>query len=245
MERWISGPVLTAVFLSIPIAADAQSSPWSGEITPYLWAAGIDGDLTVRGQSADVDVGFDDLFDKTDVAGSVTVRVFHNRILFYGQLDYFDLSTNEVETSGGTATFDGSLDSEVTIWTLGVGYKFDGWSENQTISVFAGARQASIDTDLTLDTLGKFSRDREVTDAVLGVIPRFQLSRNWAFNPNLGIGAGDSDLTYELWPQFQYGHNNLNARIGYRRLYYDIKNDDDNEFDASFHGLTVGLGFRW
>ena len=53
----------------------------------------------------------------------------------------------------------------------------------------------------------------------------------------------DSDLTYELQPQFQYDiSKTMSARFGYRRLYYDIKNERSS-MDVTFSGFIVGLGF--
>ena len=212
---------------------------------PYVWAAGIEGDVTIGAREIDVDVGFDDLLDKTDVAGSVIVRMNYNRLLFMGQIDFFSLSTDEIETRRGDVGINGELESDTTIWTAAVGYRFDGWSPDQTIGVLLGARHIGLDNTLSLDTIGRFERDRDVTDGVLVLLPYLPLSENWAFSPNASIGTGDSDLTWELWPQFQYTNGALAARIGYRRIHYDIQDDNDNEFDAAFHGLTLGIGFTF
>ena len=62
--------------------------------------------------------------------------------------------------------------------------------------------------------------------------------------PTLAIGAGDSDLVYELFPQIQYQVNeNIAARIGYRRVGYKFKGDEDedNELNATLAGLIVGV----
>ena len=66
-----------------------------------------------------------------------------------------------------------------------------------------------------------------------------------AFNPTLAIGAGDSDLVYELFPQLQYQvTDHMMARLGYRTVGYKFKGEhnDDNELNINLAGLTVGLG---
>ena len=49
-------------------AENGQDSTWEFTITPYLWMTGIDGDVTVKGRDAEVDVGFDDILDDLDIA---------------------------------------------------------------------------------------------------------------------------------------------------------------------------------
>ena len=39
------------------------SSGWEFRVTPYAWAPSVNGDVTVRGQTADIDMSFWDLFD--------------------------------------------------------------------------------------------------------------------------------------------------------------------------------------
>jgi hypothetical protein len=64
------------------------------------------------------------------------------------------------------------------------------------------------------------------------------------FNPVLGIGAGDSDLAYELFPQFQYRINeSMAARLGYRTVGWKFEGDNDNELNVNLAGLIVGLGW--
>lgn len=46
-------------------AAEADEPGWRAVFTPYLWAAGITGDVMVRGVSAAPDASFLDILDKT------------------------------------------------------------------------------------------------------------------------------------------------------------------------------------
>jgi hypothetical protein len=58
-------------------------------------------------------------------------------------------------------------------------------------------------------------------------------------------GGGDSDLVYELEPQFQYQITpNVVARLGYRTVGYKFKGDhnSDNELNIRLSGLIAGVG---
>ena len=64
----------------------------------------------------------------------------------------------------------------------------------------------------------------------------------------LGIGAGDSDLVYELFPQFQYNVTETVAtRFGYRTVGWKFKgnNYEDNELNINLSGVIVGVGVTW
>ena len=41
----------------------APSSGWQFRVTPYAWAPSVNGDVTVRGRTADIDMSFWDLFE--------------------------------------------------------------------------------------------------------------------------------------------------------------------------------------
>jgi hypothetical protein len=76
--------------------------------------------------------------------------------------------------------------------------------------------------------------------------PGVPLSQDWRFNPTASYGGGDSRSTYELWPQVQYQiSEHWAARFGYRRLYYDIRDDDANKWNGGFQGPVIGVGGTW
>ncbi|MGH8767512.1 MAG: outer membrane beta-barrel protein [Burkholderiales bacterium] len=226
--------LLAMVFTTVP--ARAQEDKWQFEITPYLWAAGFKGDVTVQGGTASIDKSFNDLLQYVDTAGSVMGRVQYGQWVLWGQADYMDLS-DDLNTPAG-----GKLESEITITTVAVGYQFGGWKEGQTFDVMIGQQRLSLDNTLTLNAIGTFETKRTIDDTVLVVRPRLPLSERWQLNPDLAYGKGDSEKTWTLWPQFEYQITKTwETRIGYRLLHYDIQNGN-NKFDGDLRGFTLGLG---
>jgi hypothetical protein len=47
-------------------AGDDQPPVWHVTFTPYIWAAGIHGDVTVRGRDTSPDASFIDILENTD-----------------------------------------------------------------------------------------------------------------------------------------------------------------------------------
>lgn len=221
-------------------SVDAQESSWDFEITPYVWAAGIDADVTVGGRTVEVDKSFSDVLDAVDFGGSALAVAHINRFVVWTQLDYLALDTDELDKTPAR----GQLETDMFVGTLGFGYQF-GQPGARTVDLLLGARYLSLENTLTLDGIGVFKRDKDFTDPVLILRPSWPLGERWRFNPTISYGTGgDSESTYEVQPQFQFQINDsLAARFGYRRLFYDIESENGlNNWDGSFQGLFVGLG---
>lgn len=212
---------------------------WSVEITPYAWLPGIKGDLTVRNFNVGVDQSFSDIFKSVKFAADALGIARYNNWLIYTQVDYFSLSTTQLENPPAR----GSLATKDTLYLVGAGYRINGWSSGQTFDLLLGAQGMHIDNTLTFDRLGRFSSSNNVVDAVVMLRPSFQFSQHWLFNPTMSIGGGDSKLTYQLQPQFQYQFNaTWEMRFGYRRLSYNINSDRGNNLDVRMSGPLIGFG---
>ncbi len=139
---------------------------------------------------------------------------------------------------------DQTLKIDLTVATLAVGYQFQG-SKGKTYDLLLGAREVWLDRELR-QSGGTLTRNRNLTDVVVVFRPSVPLSQSWRFNPVASFGGGDSKLTYELWPQFQYQiSEHWATRLGYRRLYYDIRDDDANKWNGGFQGWVIGIGGIW
>ncbi len=223
--------IIVMAFLAYP--AGAVEDKWKGELTPYLWIAGMDGEATIAGQTTDVHVDFDD----THPGGSLLGVLQYGQVVCWGQVDRLSL---EDDLGLDHAT----LKLDLTVATRAVGYQFQG-SKGTTYDLLFGAREVWLDRELRQNG-GTLTRDRELTDMVVVLRPSVPLSQNWRFNPVASYGGGDSKSTYELWPQFQYQiSEHWAGRLGYRRLYYDIEDDDANKWKGGFQGWVIGLGGTW
>ena len=74
--------------------------------------------------------------------------------------------------------------------------------------------------------------------------PRFELSEKWYLEPLFSVGTGDSDLTWEMFPQVIYQSGHLQFRFGYCNLNYDQK-DNGDEIDISMRGALIGMGYKF
>jgi hypothetical protein len=248
--------ILSAVLLlsttttTFSLAASSNPTPdpkgWHFEIMPYLWYAGMEGTVKVRGQEVDFEKSASDLFEAVEGGGSLLAVVQHDRFLFWGQVDSFSLSTGELDTKDQPEK--GTLDTDLLIAEGAVGYQINGWSEGQTFDLLVGARSTNLDINLKLKNGQKFENEKNSLDPMLIVRPSFPLFKSKTnklrFNPVLGVGGGgDAEVVYELFPQIQYHFtDNLVGRFGYRTVGWKFEDEKNNELDIRLAGLILGLG---
>lgn len=240
--------IAVATGMAAGVGQAQTTEGWSFEVTPYVWYAGLEGDLQVAGHSLDFEKDASDLLDATEVGGSVRIGASHDRFVIGALVDYFSLSTDELEEEDQPKA--GTVDAKMLLTEVAAGYRVDGWSEGQSFVLALGARNLSLENDLTSNGGGTFSDDRDITDLMFYVLPSLPMFASringLRFNPVLGIGAGDSDLAYELFPQVQYEVTDLlSVRFGYRRVGWRFEGNGDNEFNVDLAGLILGAGFKY
>ena len=247
MKKFGMSVIAAVALLAAGSTAMAEPKGWSFEIMPYVWFAGLEGDMTVNGRHIDFEKDAEDLFDALEVGGSLLGVVQYNRFLFWAQVDYFELSTDELDVEDRPQG--GSLDSDMLLAEAAVGYQLDGFAEGQTFDLLVGVRHLDVENELEVFGVGTASRDSDATDPIFVVRPSIPLFpskiKGLRFNPTLAIGGGgDSEVVWELFPQIQYHFtDNIAMRLGYRTVGYEFDGDgNDNELDFRLAGLIVGLG---
>lgn len=240
MRKLLTAAIAAASLQAAIPAANAAEDGFT--ITPYLWATGIDGDIKARGEYTSVSMHFDDVVDNLDVAGSVLLEGNVGNWVSYAMVDYLSLDTGDVDTRYPDREADLELDS--TLATVATGYRVH-MSERSTIDVQVGIRYAQFDAQASIEGVGQRDADNTVYDGILALRPRLALSRNWTFSPTMSVGAGDSDLTWELSPQFVYDCAcGFDVRVGYRNLNYDFEKGRDS-LDMTIKGPVLGFGFSF
>lgn len=242
------GFMVAAMLFAGAAATSVANEGWQFEITPYLWYAGLSGDLSIHGQKAEFDRSASDLFDALDIGGSVRLGAMYDRFLIGAQVDYFSLSTDELDVEDRPQG--GRFESDMLIVEAAMGYRVDGWAEGQSIDLMAGVRHLNMKNDLDVFGVGKVSREFDVTDAMVYVFPRFpvlpsRMEGLW-FNLLLGIGAGDSDMAYEVFPELQYRFTeSVAGQLGYRAIGWKHKATGENELNLNLAGLAAGITFAF
>lgn len=238
----IAAAVTAALALAAaPHALAQEEKNWGFEITPYLWAAGIDGDVTVGSQTASIDVGFDDLIDALDIGGGLMAGAGYKHFIVVSQLDYWSMDSDNLDGAPANAR----LETDMFLAMLAAGYRFGTDRHGKHVDVMLGARNLSMDNTLTLGPLGQFATDSDFVDPIVMVRPSFPLGKRWRFNPTFSFGGGgDSEKVWELQPNLQFQiSDHVALRIGYRLLHYETESENGRTtWDGDLEGFGIGLG---
>lgn len=221
---------LSGFALLSPMLADAES--WDWRVTPFFWAAGIDGDANIGSVSTDIDVGFDDILDDFKFGALLHIETHQPDYGFYTDLVYLSLDPDDSEVK--SLFVEGGV-----IWKL--------FGDGESGLEF-GARY--YDQELAIDrpNLDRIKRDKTWTDGIAGFRWVRSLGERWSFMARANIGTGGSDLSWSLTPTFFRTFDNGNRlALGFRTLNVDF--DDKSQrgvpfgMDVNYSGLIVGYTF--
>lgn len=221
------------------------------EVTPYLWLAALEGDAKVGEKEVDFNRSAGDMLDNLEIGGSLLCVAQYKRAVLGGQLDFFDLRTDEMKVDGKLP--EGQLDTDLGIGQLVGGWQFPGWMEGQSFTVAAGVRHLRWANDLTIGD-GRVERKTfNLTDPVLVVWPTLPIFRKQidglALNPVFALGGGgDSEIIFEMFPQIRYRINDrFQLRCGYRTIGVRAKKKAarDNDVDVRLAGFLFGMGWTF
>lgn len=240
--------ILVTVLCFSPTTAIAQDDGnWDFELAPlYLWAISIDGDLGIRGQTADASVAFADIWDSLE--GVFTVRfsaLYNKKFGFLFDYNYLDLGTEE-ETD--VANIEVGFKSQII--NAGVTYRFlDG---QHTIDGLAGIRYIKLDADVELKNLGvSVDGDQDWVDPVVGVRYALKIADMWALRLYGDIGGFgvSSDFTWQGLGLIDFHPWKYVAFVaGYRAVGVDYTTGSGSDrftYDAITHGPVIGVDIRF
>jgi hypothetical protein len=242
--------IALAVVLAVGVPALAQSSPgtahdWEFGIAPYLWGAGVDGDVKIgRLPATGVEASFSDLWDVLDIGG---LLAFEGRKGTWGFIFDGIYLKFEDDAPAPNPNF-GTVNAELTQqWYTAAATCRVIDHEKVALDVLGGARFTDMDTDLSLSggiASGRaVSRGADWWDGIVGARVRYMPAEHWLIMGYLDAGLGGSDLTWQLAAGGAYVFNKtISVGAGYRILDQDYEKADF-QYDMAVSGPFAGLRF--
>ena len=235
----------TATRMAVAIAvtcmatwATAADEAWHVQITPYAWLVNVDGTVSVGDKEADFSADFSDLVDKVDLAGCLMAVGTYEHWVCFAQADFFSLNQEFDKGPGG------ELDSDILLLNGAAGYRFGGIGKGAMTDVMVGVRYFRNDNTVDIHGVGSADGSSNLADAMVMLrssAPLAIIADDLRIEGLASVGAGDSDLVWELQLVMQYQFNDrLGARAGYRRLEYDLE-DGRVDMEVGFQGFLIGL----
>ena len=246
-KRLVAIALIGLVMQTPALAGDNQ---WEFALTPYLWFAGLKGNVATIPPlpAAPIDVSSQDALEDTKIAYMLLFTAKKNRHGVFFDYVYSDVESEE-EVIPQLNDLLMTTRTKTSMPTLAYQYEVYRYN-NAMLDLLAGVRYWSIDSNL------KFSRGfgvlagREIShkeswyDPVVGFSgqapfgnTKFYMSGGLGFG---GFGVG-SDSFFDLNLNFGYQWNkSIGTALGYRL--YDVEyNKDDFLYDVRQEGWLFGL----
>lgn len=257
--RVLSVAALTLVLGSGAQAADDAAAGWQYEVTPYLWASGMTGDVQAgRLPKTSVDMKFSDILEVLDfgLMGAFEARKDRWGVL----LDAIYMKVSDSATAsrtgpgpiGATATARAKGEVEQTMLAAAVAYRV--LDDRSPVDLIGGLRYTKLDVDAKIDAslfglTGSVHRsgDKDWVDPYIGVRFQHPFAERWTlvgYADVGGFGAG-SDFTWQtaLGARYEFSKT-VSGQFGYRALSIDY---DKGGFlyDMRNEGVYFGVGIRF
>lgn len=237
-----------AVFATGSLAALAED--WSGQVTPYVWAAGLGGDVTpmTGAPTVSFDKGFSEVLKDLDGAFFLSGYARRDRLVIMGDLSWSSSSKSGVVPPGlpaSGAPAEGKLTQRSL--TLLAGWRAvqdDGFS----LDLLGGARAWSIKSSVSVaGGLVQASPGKDFVDPVLAARANIALAPRWStilYADFGGFGVG-SESTSQFLATVNYQlKEDLWLSAGYRQLNVDYRSGG-TVVDATMAGPLFGATWRF
>jgi len=224
----------------VSLASISPSYALDNNLTIYAWGAGVTGTAALNGQtlpSAPTEVDFDDILDKLEMAFMGHYEGMGDLWGFGADLTYIGLgNTND---AGVTGDIDAAIAEAFAIYR-----------PNDVFDLLAGVRYTGLDILVSgPGGVGEAENDRSLTDFYVGGRLFAPFSNTWTGALRADVGAGDSDLTWNVVAAVDWQPSDGFSLVGgYRWLDYNVDKDDarvSNELDLTFDGPFLGMTFHW
>jgi hypothetical protein len=227
------------VILAFFVSATASAQQWDWKVTPYLWAAALDGSTTVGPITGDVSMSFSDVLDVLRGGALVRLEAQRDRHGFYGDLVYLRLKEEDARNTVG-----GSLELKLDAF-IAEGAYFYRMGDQYALEF--GVRYLDFETTLRPALLPEAKRSSDFVDGLVGFRAEFDVNETWDILFRGNVGGGGSDFSAGLQVDFRRRFASGNTLdIGYRALDIDYENDSGLAaigLDLSMQGLAIGYTF--
>jgi hypothetical protein len=216
------------------------SQRWTVELTPYLWAAGLDGDTAADGAGSEIDTDYTFFsLDNLDFALGAAVEARKGRWGMLYDAMYVEFSDafergagSEVEVSGGFVETIGSVAAR----------------NGRPLELLFGLRFVALESTVDVAPIPRASARETWLDPLVGLEFSHAFNERWSVAVRgdvggFGISSESSELAANVSAMFGWRlSDKLTLRGGYRLLQMDF-DGDSLVLDATVQGYVLGASW--
>jgi hypothetical protein len=249
---------LLAALAALPAGARAQSllEGWDeGSVTVYGWLPGIQGSQERRDGAPLVQLDSADIIDALDFAFFGAGEIRRDRLGFFFDFEYADLSqdgTAKRTILPGADPSSANVGTTLTLATAAAAWRLveeeRGW-----VDVYGGLRVYDIDATFgyripALDRKQSFDANANWIDGIVGLRGHAALGDRFGVTALADVGGGaigESELAWQATGTLDYAFTEAwVGRIGYRYMRIDYASDDLS-MDIDIFGPVAGVTWRF
>ena len=268
---------IIAVFVFVLLFASSFSKNlyagenWEFQLTPYLWLISMKGDVTVKGQTSDVDLSFSDFLDDLKFAAQVhfeATRKKGPRLGFWLDGTYVKLESDanigpiNLDIQNQFVIIEGAFFLNLDKWILGRKLNSLNGNLNKpyfSLDALAGARYWYLDAELDfkgqgpIGVSGDLKGDKSWVDPFIGLRSGIYLTDRSRMILRTDFGGFDigsaSDFSWIGQVAFLYSiTERIEAVICYRALNLDYDDGSGNDkfaMDVWMQNPFIGFNFHF
>ena len=228
-------------------APQADSNGWRFEVSPYLWAAALEGDLRVRNTTTNVESSFSDLLKQLDFAFATRFEAKKGRWRLMLDENYMNLGTTG---SGPLGRRTVEVEPTLNFFEFGGSYEVVSIENDESTSdkplppifsveILGGGRYTHFGLGLEPQNAEEVEASRNLVDAFVG--NRFQYRPRPAVTliGKYTVGGGGSNDTETVTGLVDLRfRKSLSVWFGYQYLHM---NSDQSSNTVGFNGSLRGL----
>ena len=257
--RLAAALTLTAGAAFHPSLVEAQDNGWSVTVSPYVWAASLDGNASLAGFDTHVDVPFSETFEHLDLAlfGDVEIRKGRWGVFIDGQYvktsQEEDLLSQTLDLGITTSRAQGAIFYRIYASPQG-GATVTGEPRVFTVDPLIGVRWTELKADVQVAGLAA-TKKADWTEPFVGVKSSWDVSERWNLSGEADVGGFGVDKKKSGNVQAFLGYRlHLLERpsmlkIGYRAFYQRYETGDFTgqtfRWSVTQHGPVVGLSMTF
>lgn len=229
-----------------PQTPAGSSDKWHFQIAPYIFLAGLSGEIGVNNLSTDVDASAGDILDALDFGFMGAFEARKNKFSIMADIIYANLE-NSTATSGPLFS-EVAVDATLFMFSPQVGYRLverQAGSLDAVVGIRFWHTRTRIEFTPGLLAGRAEESSKNWADVIAGLRGQVHLSKRFFLLGRGDLGGGGCDFTYQL-----FGGAGIDVAkstslvIGYRHLFINYDRDGFL-FDGAMSGLLLGAAFRF
>jgi hypothetical protein len=228
--------------------SQSAAHDWSFDVTPYLWVASLDAEISLPGVPPSTPPGVERFETRISGGAMLAAQARYRSVGLLVDFAWLRLDTEALNPGPAFSAVD--LKSDFIHTTAALTYRLPLRGKFHA-DVLAGARLWYVSGDLEFKSGGlpgfDASGDKTWVDPVIGADLRYDLSERWfvAAKGTVGGFGVASDIAWEVFSGVGYRITDwCSVTAGYRYLHEDYDRDRF-KFNLDAHGFLLGFGFHF